>query len=358
MSGRIRFRYFAHSWISDWNHGNAHFLRGLVRELQSLGHEVRCYEQYGSWSLTNLVENEGDRAQQAIEQFRGEFADLDVRLYQGDSDLADALRLELKGADIVIVHEWNEPVVVNTILSLKRELGFLTLLHDTHHRAHTNPGELLRFQLQLFDGVLAFGEAIQRIYLEGFGVERAWTFHEAADVGHFAPRQEEHTFDLLWIGNWGDEERTRELSEFLIEPAAGIRDLKAVVYGVRYPDEAKVALAAAGIEYRGYLPNLMAPAAYAKSALSLHIPRRLYANGLAGIPTIRLLRSHVASSIVRAMARRRAPISKARISGKQSERTKSAINGCFATMRACRLPPTEETIPQRHTCAHRAAETV
>ena len=23
MNERLRFRYFAHSWISDWNHGNA-----------------------------------------------------------------------------------------------------------------------------------------------------------------------------------------------------------------------------------------------------------------------------------------------------------------------------------------------
>ena len=27
---------FCHSLISDWNHGNAHFLRGIVAELQSL----------------------------------------------------------------------------------------------------------------------------------------------------------------------------------------------------------------------------------------------------------------------------------------------------------------------------------
>ncbi len=28
MKGKLRFRFFAHSWLSDWNHGNAHFLRG------------------------------------------------------------------------------------------------------------------------------------------------------------------------------------------------------------------------------------------------------------------------------------------------------------------------------------------
>ncbi|PYV47137.1 MAG: hypothetical protein DMG94_07380 [Acidobacteria bacterium] len=50
----LRLRFFAHSWRSDWNHGNAHFLRGLVDELARLGHEVRCYEADNAWSYVNL----------------------------------------------------------------------------------------------------------------------------------------------------------------------------------------------------------------------------------------------------------------------------------------------------------------
>ena len=34
----MRFALFYHSVISDWNHGNAHFLRGLMRALQARGH--------------------------------------------------------------------------------------------------------------------------------------------------------------------------------------------------------------------------------------------------------------------------------------------------------------------------------
>jgi spore maturation protein CgeB len=60
------------------------------------------------------------------------------------------------------------------------------------------------------------------------------------------------------------------------------------VHGVRYPEEALHKLRQAGIEFRGYLPNLSAPQVYAASKLSLHVPRRQYANGLSGIPTIRV----------------------------------------------------------------------
>ena len=69
MRDKLRFRIFAHSWLSDWNHGNAHFLRGLARELVRMGHEVRCYEEMGSWSLANLM-SEGEIASRAIDQFR------------------------------------------------------------------------------------------------------------------------------------------------------------------------------------------------------------------------------------------------------------------------------------------------
>src|SRR6202007_59840 len=63
---------------------------------------------------------------------------------------------------------------------------------------------------------------------------------------------------------------------------------KVIAYGVRYPERALEQLQAAGVEYRGYLPNLKAPQAYNSCAISLHVPRRQYANGLSGIPTIRV----------------------------------------------------------------------
>jgi spore maturation protein CgeB len=57
---------------------------------------------------------------------------------------------------------------------------------------------------------------------------------------------------------------------------------------VRYPKAGLDRLADAKIEFRGYLPNLSAPAAYARSRVTLHVPRRFYTNGLSGVPTIRV----------------------------------------------------------------------
>ena len=92
--------------------------------------------------------------------------------------------------------------------------------------------------------------------------------------------------DVVWVGNWGDEERTAELHEFLLNPVADLK-LAARVHGVRYPDHAKAALANAGIEYAGWLPNFKAPDAFAAYKATVHVPRRPYVEALRGIPTIR-----------------------------------------------------------------------
>ena len=287
MSARLRIRFFVHSLVSDWCHGSAHFLRGLARDLVRSGHDVRCYEELGSWAVSHLVQKEEEAAIPAIDDFRLSFPELDIHFYQNDATFPEFAARELRGADVVILHEWNHPSVVNAVLSLKRALGFRALFHDTHHRAYSSPRDILRFHLHLFDGVLAAGHAITRIYAEGFGVPRVWNFHEAADVEHFRPLPSVKTSDVVWLGDWGDDEDAPELEEFLLAPARALH-AHFVAYGVRYPNSALRKVEEAGIAFGGYLPSLAAPAAYAQNRVALHVPRRHYANGLGSVPGIRV----------------------------------------------------------------------
>jgi spore maturation protein CgeB len=364
VTGQLKFRIFAHSWISDWNHGNAHFLRGLANELVNLGHDVRCYEEEDSWSATNLLTEGNEIAAAAIAKFRQEFPSLDVRFYHNDSSFPAFAAEELREADVVIVHEWNPVEVVESIIGLKPKLKFRALFHDTHHRAYTNPKQILRMPLQRFDGVLAFGEAIRRIYVDAFGVERTWNFQEGADVSHFRPLSAEKDADIAWVGNWGDEERTRELEEFLIQAAMNMPGRKFAVYGVRYPQPALKKLEEAKIEYRGYLPNLDAPRSYARSVLSLHIPRKFYANGLSGIPTIRMFEAMACGSPLIC-----SPWTDSENLFRPGEDYLTVSNGRGMTAAIEELLQDEaarrqlarnglETILNRHTCAHRAQELV
>ena len=272
---------FYHSMVSDWNHGNAHFLRGIASELLSEGHQVEVYEPSDGWSRTNLLDNVGP---DAILRFHDAYPELESHVY--DPTLYEPTHA-VSDADLVIVHEWNTPELVARLGRLKERHGFVLLFHDTHHRMVTDPESMARYDLGHYDGVLAFGEVLRELYLSRGLARRAWTWHEAADIRRFHPMPDiAPDGDLVWIGNWGDGERAEELHEFLIEPVRRL-GLRAVVYGVRYPQTARVALATAGIEYKGWIPNFQVPRIFARFRATVHVPRRPYAEALPGIPTIR-----------------------------------------------------------------------
>jgi spore maturation protein CgeB len=278
----MRIVMFCHSLLSDWNHGNAHFLRGIAVELLARGHAMRVYEPVDAWSLRNLIAECG---MAPLQRFHTAYPGLNCTPYHPEGlDLDRAL----DGADLVLVHEWNDHALVRRIGEHRaRVRGYRLLFHDTHHRSVTDPESMAAYDLTHYDGVLAFGGVIRDLYLSRGWTSRAWTWHEAADTRVFSPRTGlERQGDLIWIGNWGDEERTAELREFVFEPVRAL-GLKACVYGVRYPARARATLSDAGIEYAGWLPNYEVPSQLARFKVTVHVPRRPYAQALPGIPTIR-----------------------------------------------------------------------
>jgi len=283
----VRIVLFYQSLISDWNHGNAHFLRGIASELLARGHEVEVYEPRDSWSVQNLIAEHGS---EPLADFQKAFPQLTSHRYDLNGHTGGhegpPLQQILDGAQLVIVHEWNEPELIERIGECRRtNNNFVVLFHDTHHRVAGH--ESLPFSLKDYDGVLAYGQILTDKYLRNGWTRRAWTWHEAADIRVFHPLPKiPRTLDLVWVGNWGDDERTAELQEFLVQPVRDLQ-LSAEVYGVRYPAEAIAALESAGIRYRGWLPNYKVPEVFASARVTLHIPRRPYVKELPGIPTIR-----------------------------------------------------------------------
>lgn len=276
---------YVHSLRSCWNHGNAHFLRGVAVELLSRGHQVTAWEEAGAWSAENLARDHGPAA---LEAWREAYPAVPVRVYPpggpGDRELNEAL----DGVDLALVHEWNRPALVQRLGEERRRRPRLRLLfHDTHHRAVTAPEDLFRFDLSGYDAALVFGAVLRDVYLHRGVAARVEVWHEAADPRAFFPREATPEAELIFVGNWGDGERTAELSEFLLGPARAL-GLAATVHGVRYPPEGLAALAAAGIAFRGWLPNHRVPAAFARHRVTVHVPRRPYAAALPGIPTIRV----------------------------------------------------------------------
>ena len=350
----MKITYVTHSLLSCWNHGNAHFLRGVLRSLQARGHAVTVLEPHGSWSLRNLLDDHGEAA---LQPFQAAYPSLrSTRFAEQD------LPALIDGADLVIVHEWTEPSVVAAIGAWRRHAGFKLLFHDTHHRAVSEPDAMRRYDLAAYDGVLAFGATLAAVYRAWGWGERVYVWHEAADVQLFHPPSEPTLRQgAVWIGNWGDGERTAELEEFLLAPMRANR-LDLDIYGVRYPSEALALLDRYGARYHGWLANALAPAVFARHLLTVHVPRRPYAASLPGIPTIRVFEA-LACGIPLVSA----PWSDSEhlftpgedfltaADGEAMRRQLQRLAG-DAGLRASVSEHGRRTILARHTCDHRAAE--
>jgi len=274
--------YFTHSLDSCWNHGNAHFLRGVLDELIERGHEVSVFEPEDAWSRANLV---ADHGEEGLAAYQSAYPRLSSTRYTADQDVTELA----ESADLVIVHEWNaHDLVANLGRARANGASYLLLFHDTHHRAVSAPQEMEAYDLSSYDGVLAFGETLSEVYrARGWG-NRVWTWHEAADTRRFQPPQQEGEREgLVWIGNWGDGERTQELQDFLFGPAQAA-GLPLDIYGVRYPEEARDILRRFGVRYHGWAANAAAPGIFAGHLATVHVPRRYYSTILPGIPTIRV----------------------------------------------------------------------
>ena len=352
----MRIVYFTHSLSSCWNHGNAHFLRGVLRELIARGHQVRACEPHGAWSLANLLAEAGEAG---LEAYRTSYPELTSTVFSSSAELTELT----DGADLVIVHEWNDPALVAAI-GRQRAAGtpFTLLFHDTHHRAVSDPEAITTFDLDGYDGVLAFGETLSEVYRRWGWGRRVFTWHEAADVRLFHPPDREETRrGLVWIGNWGDGERSEELERFLFRPAREV-GLPLDIYGVRYPEAGLATLQSHGARYHGWTPNAAAPALFARHLATVHVPRRFYVDSLPGIPTIRVFEA-LACGIPLVSAPWRD--SERLFRGGQDflfaddetgmRRALAAVRG-DPDLRASLIAHGLETIRSRHTCAHRADE--
>ena len=132
---------------------------------------------------------------------------------------------------------------------------------------------------------------------------------------------------------------------------------------MRYPAEATAArLAAAGADYAGWLPNLEVPRAFARSPVTVHVPRRPYVETLPGIPTIRVFEA-LACGIplvsapwddVEGLFRPGNDFLIARDGIEMTEHLRDILNDLDLP----RPSPAAgyETIHARHTCAHRVDE--
>jgi spore maturation protein CgeB len=353
----MRIVMFYHSLVSDWSHGNAHFLRGIANELTQRGHEVRVFEPANSWSLKNLLR---ERGVSAIGAFHDAYPALRSTLY--DPSELDLSRM-LDGASLVIVHAWNTPELVAQIGAYRAHArGFSLLFHDTRDQASAPGHERASFDLRHYDGVLAAGRALRDRYLERNQTQRAWVWHEAADTRMFRPLGAGPACDdLVWIGSWDDGRRSAELQEFVLKPVEALQ-LQACFFGEQYSEESREAIARAGGRYRGFVSNFDVPGVFARHKLAVHVPRRDAADVLSGIPSIRVFEALACGiplvsapwSDDEGLFSAGADYLVARDSAEMTQHLRALLHDRELSDALCAHGLA--TIRRRHTCAHRVDE--
>jgi spore maturation protein CgeB len=229
----------ADSRVSEGNHDGSQFLRGVIAELEDRGHQVDAIELPGH-SRTNL-----------------ETFDLDA---------------ELDGAELVLVSAQTDPApIARSGAHRARHDGYRLLFHDTRP-ACPAAEEAAQLDLSNYDGVLTRGEALRRLYLERSWAGQAWTWHEAVDTRVFHPLPAiEPEADLVWIGDWGEGARRRELRDFLLCPARSAR-MHGHLYGDGYPASARLRIRLSGLHYCGPKPSDRAAELFARHRLTVHLP--------------------------------------------------------------------------------------
>ena len=284
--GRVmRVVIFCHSLVSDWNHGNAHFLRGVVaRAASRAATRSRVYEPRDGWSVRTSSREHGRRRRSTAFQ----------RAYPGAAQRAATtattldLDAALDGADLVIVHEWNEPALVARASASTARAAAATRCcsttrttarsptPDEHGRATTSPTTT---------ACSRSASVIRDVYLERGWAARAWTWHEAADTARLPPacRRRGATATSSGSATGATTSARASCDEFLssrcARSACAARSRRALSgRRARSARRAPASTTAAGCR------TIEVPGVFARYRVTVHVPRRPYVDGAARHP--------------------------------------------------------------------------
>lgn len=268
--------FFGHSILADWNNGQAHFVRGLIRELCRLGHQCVFYEAKDNLATRQQVSCVGRSS--LLETLRV-FPFLRVRLHRdGSRDPLGFLPQALEEADIAIVLEGAEPSLIRALPEAVGP-GQLCLFLDGRGRLPQEQSLYRGYGLERYGAVLAASRALAAQFTDRLGLERVEVFHPAADTELFYPRPCRQDIDLLLVAN-GGEDLERPLREYFLEQSLVFPHLRFCLYGIHYGEQARQQFRTAyRVDYRGWVPNAQTPPLYARSRLAVHLARESHLRG-------------------------------------------------------------------------------
>lgn len=275
-------------------------VRRVLSELVARGHDVTAIAPPAPWSLANLL---ADHGEVALTPYRSAYPKLAGR----SVTLTDDVVPQVDGADLMIVHEWNDHDLVATLGTMrKRGARFTLFFHDTHHRAVSAPegiavGHLAQSQAsgpvgfydidtpvtlaaldrdacdylsaELIPGYAAYlsftgGPTLDRLERQ-YGSPAARPLYCSVDAERYRPLDSPARWDLSYLGTYSPD-RQPTLERLLIEPARCAPDRRLVVAGPQYPADIDWP---ANVERIEHLPPAKHPGFYSASHATLNVTR-------------------------------------------------------------------------------------
>ncbi len=215
------------SITSSWGNGHATTYRGLVRELDSRGHEILFLERDVPWYAPNR--------------------DLPIppycrtELYTCLEELEDRFTPEIRGADLVVVGsyvpegidvgEW----VFRTTRGVRAfyDIDTPVTLEKVREGVcdYLNPESIPRYDLYLSFS----GGPVLNVLEKKFGSPMAKPFHCSVDPDMYFPETRKPEYDLGYMGTYSND-RQPPLEELMLRPARKWNKGRFVVAGPLYPD--------------------------------------------------------------------------------------------------------------------------
>lgn len=214
------------SITSAWGNGHATTYRGLVRELDRMGHNVLFLERDLPWYASNRDMPEPPFCC--------------TRIYQSLEELKDKYLNDIKKADIVIVGSYVPEGVEagRWVNSIAQKTAFYDIdTPVTLAKLERKDYEYLSPELiPQYDLYLSFtgGPTLKRLERD-FGSPMARALYCSVDPEKYYPEKLPLKYDMGYLGTYSDD-RQPVLERLMLSPAAIWKEGRFIVAGPQYPD--------------------------------------------------------------------------------------------------------------------------
>ena len=357
---RMKFVYFTHSLASCWNHGNAHFLRGVLRELSVAGTRSRPRAGRAPGASRTCSQDHGEAG---LDAYRAHYPELSSQTLRTRHRSGRAARRRGRGdrprVERAVARRRDRPPAP------QRRAGS----RSSSTTPTTAPSAIrTRSAPSTSTATTACSPSARhwrRSIAAGAGAT-AFTSGTRLRTRACSVRLRRRTSGagLVWIGNWGDDERSAELESFLFRPAQTRRPCRSTSTASAIRTTPWRRSRRYGARYRGWLPN-------AARAGGLRAPSRdraraapllcRHAAGHSDDPRLRGAGLRHSAGLARPGATRKAcSVPATRLSSSPATRPRwSAISRALANdadLRRSLVASGLDAIRSRHTCAHRVDE--